>query len=185
MAEDKSYAPAIYRKQGGTTLVVGSGGTIEVAAGGAITYATGVTVTSAAVQAVSAGGGLTLATGAKFTTGVVTATASFTVGAEDSGVTYLIAKTSIIATLPATAAGLQYRFVLTSAGLASATQAGFKVKPVTADAINGNGLTSVDADRLRCAATADREGDFVSIIGDGSNGWYITSISGTWNKATA
>jgi len=155
MAQDKSYQPAVYRKQGGNTLVIGSGGTIEIAAGGAITYA------------------------------VVTATASFTVGAEDSGVTYLIANNSLVATLPATAAGLQYRFIMTTAGLSTATQAGFKIKPVTADAINGNGLTSVDGDRLRCAATADREGDFVSVIADGSDGWFITSISGTWNKATA
>jgi hypothetical protein len=158
---DASYQPAVYRKQGGAEFVVADGGALTVEAGGAVNFATGT----------------------KLTTGVLTATASFTAGAEDSSVTYLIGAANIVATLPATAAGLTYRFVLAAAALT--TGVGFKVAPAAADAINGNGLTSVDGDTLLVAGSGDREGDFVSLIGDGSNGWYITSISGTWTKATS
>ena len=56
------------------------------------------------------------------------------------------------------------------------------VDSVAADAIHGNSLTSVDDKGLINTGATDAEGDTVTIVGDGADGWYITSILGTWAK---
>jgi len=48
---DASYQPNIYRKQGGSYLVVASGGTVTVESGGAITVDSGGTLTNAGTLA--------------------------------------------------------------------------------------------------------------------------------------
>jgi hypothetical protein len=149
---DRSYQPGVYRKQGGTEMVVASGGALNVEEGG------------------------------KFTTPVTFATASVSVSAAQSGTTFVVTAPDLTMTLPATAAGLRYTFVLAAAALS--TGVGILIAPAAADAINGNGLTSTDGDKLACAAAGDREGDFAQLVGDGSDGWYIVGISGTWTKVT-
>jgi hypothetical protein len=71
-----------------------------------------------------------------------------------------------------------YTFIVKT--LSSTT--GFSVSPAAADAIHGGGLTSVDDKDLINTAASDAEGDTVTIIGDGVDGWWITSIVGTWAK---
>jgi len=113
---------------------------------------------------------------------VVTKTASFTLTREDSGRVFILGAADLVASLPPTEAGLTYTFILAAAGLSAGT--GFEASPVAADAINGNGLTSTDNEDLTLTGATDREGDFVSLVADGLDGWYITGISGIWAKTT-
>jgi hypothetical protein len=109
-----------------------------------------------------------------------TKSANYTVTAADSGVVFLAAAADLVITLPSTAAGLVYRFVVTSAGLSSGT--GISISPAAADKIMGNGFTSADNKDAICAGSGDREGDFIELIGDGVDGWYIADLLGTWTR---
>lgn len=107
---------------------------------------------------------------------LVTSTA-VTLTKADSGA-YLIANTSasVTFTLPATAAGLEYTVavgVLTSSG-------GHAVAPQAADKIVGYGLNPGDGTSITCSAATDAIGDFVHLIGDGVDGWFILGARGTW-----
>ena len=60
---DASYTPAVYRKQGGTTLVAATGGTIQVESGGTLQVDSGATLTLPAASIVAASLGANLKTG--------------------------------------------------------------------------------------------------------------------------
>ena len=143
-----SYQPKVYREQGGDSLVVASGGSLTIASGSTF---------------VSAGT-------------VEQKTDDFTLTASDSGKTFIVNAAEKTATLPATAAGLQYTFVVQTLS----TTTGFSISPVTADAIHGGGQASTDDKDLINSSATDAEGDMVTIIGDGVDGWFITSVVGTW-----
>lgn len=113
-------------------------------------------------------------------TGVAFKTASYTVVPSDSGTTFFADAADLVFTLPPTQAGLWYRFCLTNSGLSTGT--GLSISPNSADAINGNGLTSVDDKDLILAGSGDREGDSVTLVADGVDGYYIASVTGTWSK---
>jgi hypothetical protein len=149
---DPTYNTINYGEQGGERWVVG--GELAIVSGGTL----------------SVSGGATSPT--------ETQDANFTLTSSDSGKTIIIDAADVVATLPATAAGVTYTFIVKT--LSSTT--GFSVSPAAADAIHGNGLTSVDDKDLINTAASDAEGDTVTIIGDGVDGWWITSIVGTWAK---
>lgn len=104
-------------------------------------------------------------------------TASATATPVDSGTMYIAdSTTSVVVTLPSTAVGLQYTLVvgqLTSSG-------GHAFSPAAADKIMGGGTTAVDNKDIICSAASDRDGDAITVVADGIDGWYITSVSGTW-----
>lgn len=156
-----TYNGLVHGVQGADELVVESGGTITVKDGGTLTVAGSLSVTGTLTQA-----------------GLETKTADFTLTTADSGKTFFIGAVDLTATLPATSAGVVYQFIVKT--VSSVT--GFSVSPAAADAIHGNGLTSVDDKDLVNSAASDAEGDTVTIIGDGADGWWITSIVGTWAK---
>ena len=104
-------------------------------------------------------------------------TASFTATPEQSGTTFVMdSTTSIIITLPSTAAGLEYSFSVKQL----TSSVGHSFSPAAVDKFFGNGLTGVDDKDLQCSAATDRVGDFVKIKGDGLDGWLITSAIGTF-----
>lgn len=106
-------------------------------------------------------------------------TSSFTVSKSDNGKVFKFdSTTSIVATLPATEAGLTFTFVVGQ--LTAAT--GHSVSPAAADQIIGNGFTAADDKDAICSAATDRVGDAITIVGDGVDGWYITSVTGTWAR---
>jgi hypothetical protein len=111
---------------------------------------------------------------------IVEKDADFTVAAADSGKIFKITGADKVASLPATAAGLRYTFLMTTAGLSTGT--GLSISPVAADKIMGNGLSEVDNKDLILAGSGDRNGDLVEIVGDGADGWFITRVIGTWSK---
>jgi hypothetical protein len=112
---------------------------------------------------------------------VIAKSADFNVATAESGCIYEIGGVDKVATLPATAPGLQYRFVLAAAGLSSGT--GFSVSPNASDKIMGNGFTSADNKDAILAGSGDREGDMIELTADAAGaGWYITGVIGTWTR---
>lgn len=108
------------------------------------------------------------------------ATISAAVAAKDSGKVFIIGAADLVATLPSTAAGLRYTFIVSAAALSTGT--GFSVSPAAADKIMGNGFTSADNKDAINSGGGDREGDLIEVTGDGADGWYITRLLGTWAR---
>lgn len=107
-----------------------------------------------------------------------TKSANYTMTAADSGYVTYIDTDAITITLPATAAGLSYTFVNAGpdAGVA------LTLSPNAADKIQGCGLSAADnKDLINTKATA-RKGDLVRIVGDGTDGWIIQEMRGTWAR---
>lgn len=107
-----------------------------------------------------------------FTRKVSIVTTNQTLVAADSGTVYIANAADLVFTLPATAAGLEYTIV--NAAVSAAT--GLSFSPVAADAIN----EGVDNKDLINSGATDVLGDSVTLVGDGSTGWYTTSKIGTW-----
>ncbi len=106
--------------------------------------------------------------------------ATNTVTAAQNGCTFLVGTADMVITLPSTAAGLKYTFVLQNAALSAST--GMQISPAALDAIHGNALTSVDDKDLINSGATDAEGDAVTLVADGVDGWYVQSVVGTWAK---
>lgn len=108
------------------------------------------------------------------------AAASQTLEASQSGQKFVGAVDAVF-TLPAASAdtkGVWYEF---ECGALS-TGTGLSISPNAADSIRGNGLTAVDDKDLINSGATDRLGDMVRIYCDGSVGWVIEAIIGTWAK---
>ena len=111
-------------------------------------------------------------------TRVLTKTANYTVTAADSGYIIFANAVDLVFTLPATVIGLKYTFIVQTV---SATT-GLSISPNASDQIIGNGFTAADdKDAINTAAT-DVKGDLIEVWGDGSLGWYITNVVGTWAR---
>lgn len=113
-------------------------------------------------------------------TEIITTDADRTLTADESGATVIVSAADVVITLPATAAGLTYTIVLAAGGLSAGT--GLSVSPQAADKIMGNGFTSADDKDAILAGSGDREGDSITLCGDGAAGWYITNVVGTWTR---
>lgn len=105
---------------------------------------------------------------------------SYTVLAKESGTIFIATAVDVGFTLPSTAAGLVYTFVFK----VPSTGVGGQVSPVATDKIMGNGFTSTDNKAAINSGATDREGDAITIVGDGSDGWFIVSLTGTWTRET-
>lgn len=160
------YQPNVYKDGGGDNLEVASGGTITVASGGSVDVESGGAVT------VAAGGAITVADGAALNSPAVGKTADFVLTAADSGGTYIIGAADKVASLPATAIGLKYTFVVLVIGGST----GFSISPTADDKINAK---ADNADLVNTQATSAL-GDSVTLVGDGVAGWLTTSVVGTW-----
>lgn len=106
-----------------------------------------------------------------------TKSADYTITVADSGIRQDISA-SLVVTLPSTVAGVSYTFRNT--GTNGTVQ--ITISPAAADKIQGNGLTAADnKDLVNTLATAKR-GDTITIVGDGTDGWLIHRITGTWAR---
>jgi hypothetical protein len=86
---------------------------------------------------------------------------------------------TVTVTLPATVVGTRYTIV----NGAQADQAGnlnIAISPAAVDKIMGAGFTSVD--NKDAILTLGRYGDFISLVGDGVNGYFVDSYSGNWTR---
>ena len=113
---------------------------------------------------------------------VLSKSANYPVTAADSGSLIMVTAADKVMTLPATVVGLWYRFVLTAAGLSTGT--GLSISPNASDKIMGNGFTSADDKDAILAGSGDREGDSITLVGDGVDGWFIVAHEGTWTRET-
>lgn len=169
-ATESGHNTKIYTEQGGATVVHESGATLQQDAGSAQNESGALTV--------MAGGSLAVDAGGKFTLPVTTSNVSVTVTAAQSGMTFVATAGDLVFTLPSTAAGLCYTFTQNT----TAGSVGLSISPATADKIIGNGFTPLDnKDAINTKATA-RIGDSITLVGDGVDGWYVKSVSGTWDR---
>lgn len=101
----------------------------------------------------------------------------------DSGKIFFVTADAKVITLPATVAGVKYTFINKGADGAVA----INVSPAAADAIHGttnastnvvlSGVDNKDAINTKGTATT---GDYITIIGDGTEGWYVIGCGGIW-----
>lgn len=125
---------------------------------------------------IASGGALTLEAGGSLVQPVATKTTNYTVLASESGTTFLAAAVDLVFTLPPTQAGLEFTFICHTVS----TVTGLQISPDAADQIAYT--TSVDNKDLINTAATDVEGDSVTLVGDGVDGWWVKAISGTWAK---
>ena len=105
-------------------------------------------------------------------------TASYTLTAHDSGGVHVMNSADKVFTLPATVEGLEYILVTG----ATSTTTGLSVSPAAADKLIGNAFTATDnKDAINTQAT-EKVGDCIQVVGDGSDGWYIVNVVGTWAR---
>lgn len=120
----------------------------------------------------------------------VDVSANKTLALTDAGIVQNIVADAITITLPATSAGAT--FIIRNGGVkATNGPAGsvsnetvlVTVSPAAADKIQGGvaGTATDDKDLLNTKATS-RVGDYVQIVGDGTDGWIVQSIAGTWAR---
>jgi hypothetical protein len=105
---------------------------------------------------------------------VETVGATKTLDEGDGGVIQNCPVTTTI-TLPATVAGTTYPIRV---GADSVT---VTVAPNALDKIMGNGFTSADNKAL--VFTSQPVGSYVVLVGDGTNGWQVSSIHGVATRA--
>lgn len=105
-------------------------------------------------------------------------TASFTLTANDSGKHFILDAVDLVATLPATAAGLNFTFTVKT--ISDTT--GASLSPVAADKIMGAGVTAADDKDLINTAATDAIGDTITLLGDGVDGWIVINKLGTWAR---
>jgi hypothetical protein len=100
-----------------------------------------------------------------------------TATAGQSGITFVVTAEDITATLPAVAAGLQYRFLLSD----TAGTTGLIIDVPSTVKMKGNGFTSANGKGAQLTSGNSREGDSIEIYCDGTDYW-ITSVTGTWTR---
>ena len=115
-----------------------------------------------------------------------TLTASQSLTVNDSGKVFLIGTDALVITLPSTVAGLEYTFINSGADGA----VGITIEPAAADKLmgsfnqNGSVVTMSGTDDkgiVNTKGTANN-GDILTIIGDGDDGWYIKDGKGIWTE---
>lgn len=113
----------------------------------------------------------------------VTISDNTTLTEADSGKIFFVTVDAKVITLPATVAGVKYTFINKGADGGVA----INVSPAAADAIHGttnastnvvlSGVDNKDAINTKGTATT---GDYITIIGDGTEGWYVIGCGGIW-----
>lgn len=104
-------------------------------------------------------------------------TGNKTLDAEDCG-KYMVATADAVITLPATAAGNSFNIV----NGAPANTITLQVSPNALDLIDGVDLTAADDKDLINTKATSRQGDMVKLIADGTTGWFVNELVGTWAR---
>lgn len=114
---------------------------------------------------------------------VETITASVTLSYSDSGKIFLVGTDALTITLPATKAGVRYTFVNSG----DDGDVLITVSPNASDKIMGTiaavSMTASDGGNLTNTKADANKGDWATIVGDGSDGWYIIGGDGVWAGA--
>lgn len=117
----------------------------------------------------------------------VNVTEAKTLAIGDQGIVQNVITDGVILTLPATVVGYHYTVrnggdnpTGTPAGAVADGSALVSILPNAGDLIAGMQLTASDADSLNNTKATSKVGDEVSLVGNGTTGWNITSMRGTW-----
>jgi hypothetical protein len=114
---------------------------------------------------------------------VETVTESQTLSYNDSGKIFLVGTDALTITLPATRAGVRFTFVNSGADDGVL----ITVSPNANDKIMGTiaavSMTASDDGDLTNTKSGANKGDWCTIVGDGSDGWYIIGGDGVWAGA--
>ena len=114
---------------------------------------------------------------------IETITASQTLSYNDSGKVFLVGTDALTITLPATKAGVRFTFVNSGADGAVL----ITVSPNSSDKVIGTiaavSMTASDDGDLTNTKVTANKGDWATIVGDGSDGWYIIGGDGVWAGA--
>lgn len=112
------------------------------------------------------------------TTNVRTITASASLTEADNGALIIANAVDLVVTLPSTSLGYTVTVIVQTASAST----GLSISPAAADKIQGKGITAADdKDWINTAAT-DAVGDLVTLVGDGTDGWWVVSERGTWAR---
>ena len=116
----------------------------------------------------------------------VDVTSNKTLAAGDMGIVQN-AIGDVVFTLPATAAALQFTVRNGGAKVHADGPAGavdndatVSISPASADQLIGNGFTA--ADNKDAVNTDGNVGDEMTVLADGTNGYHMVAIRGTWTR---
>jgi hypothetical protein len=104
--------------------------------------------------------------------------ANFTLTEALNGGIYLSGAADLVVTLPATQRGLTYTLITSTLS----TTTGFSLSPNASDRIQGKGITAADNKDIINTQATEAVGDLLTVVGDGSAGWWITNMLGTWAR---
>src|SRR5574338_302346 len=106
-----------------------------------------------------------------------TLSSNHTISTTDSGRAVSVNSSggAVVITLPSTAAYVSY-FIMAAADSANS----ISISPAAADKIVG--LDSAGTDDKDLILAAPKKGDYVRLIGDGTDGWYVQEASGTFTR---
>jgi hypothetical protein len=96
----------------------------------------------------------------------------------DNGVVQVVTADATI-TLPSTVDGYSYTIMNGGSGSTDGSIA-INVSPAALDKIMGNGFTS--ADNKDAINTNGNYGDYIKLVGEGTNGWVVAEVVGTWTR---
>lgn len=109
----------------------------------------------------------------------VTKSATYSVLIADSGYLFNIDTDAFTLTLPATVIGMRYTFRNVGAdGAVLVTLA-----PNASDKIQGVGISALDNKALLNTKATAKYGDFVTLVADGVDGWFVHEMRGIWARA--
>lgn len=104
--------------------------------------------------------------------------ASATLAVADIGVVQNVDTDVVVLTLPSTVVG----HVFTVRNEALDGVSGVAISPAALDYITGTGLTAVDNKDLINTKATSKRGDYVKLVADGVNGFFIAEMVGIWAK---
>lgn len=112
---------------------------------------------------------------------VKTITANLTLTAADSGTFVVANAVDLVVTLPSATGvnkGVWFDFVVQAPSVTT----GLTIAPQTADKVSGPAITASAGKGIINSAATDALGDAVRLISDGSTGWWMHSLRGTWSR---
>lgn len=103
-------------------------------------------------------------------------TANKTLDAEDCGKLLLVQADAKTITLPATVVGYHY-WIMNDMDDGDCL---VTIDPNGSDNIEGIDYTGADGGAMTNTKATAIRGDYVKLIGDGADGWFVTECRGTW-----
>jgi predicted RecA/RadA family phage recombinase len=108
----------------------------------------------------------------------ITKAASANAAATESGVCYDVTADAVVITLPATAVGLEFTIMNMAADGAALVEVDFQAVDKN---LGGLGIAAGgDGKKLSNTKATAKKGDFITLAADGTDGYRIKAIRGTW-----